>query len=145
MEIVMKNMWALAIAASLLSGAPVQAAGSGLDFHLFENNYVRYGSPDAGYDAVRRVVPAGMDAQSGKDMLRQAGARAARCAMGGSIVFTANAFRSMMSWTRSPPGTFNSTLPMAKWPMSPLRAAWNSVDHGAMPINAHGGCRRPDW
>jgi hypothetical protein len=75
MEIVMKNMWALAIAASLLSGAPVQAAGSGLDFHLFENNYVRYGSPDAGYDAVRRVVPAGMDAQSGKDMLRQAGAQ----------------------------------------------------------------------
>lgn len=70
----MKNMWALAIAASLLSSAPVQAAGSGLDFHLFENNYVRYGSPDAGYDAVRRVVPAGMDAQSGKDMLRQAGA-----------------------------------------------------------------------
>ncbi|NOW44368.1 hypothetical protein FHW96_000510 [Novosphingobium sp. SG751A] len=70
----MKNLLAWAFAVSLLSGAPVQAAAPGLDFHLFENAYVRNGAPEAGYDAVRRAVPVGANAQGGVALLRQAGA-----------------------------------------------------------------------
>ncbi|WDF72074.1 hypothetical protein [Novosphingobium sp. KACC 22771] len=70
----MKNLLAWAFAVSLLSGAPVQAAGPGLDFHLFENAYVRNGAPEAGYEAVRRAVPVGADARGGVALLRQAGA-----------------------------------------------------------------------
>jgi len=73
MEIVMKNLLAWAFAVTLLSGAPVQA-GTGLDFHLFENAYVRNGAPVDGYAAVQHALPAGADAQGGVALLRQAGA-----------------------------------------------------------------------
>lgn len=89
MEIIMKNLLALAFAASLMSGAPVpvaaQAAGPGLDFHLFENTYVRNGSPEAGYEAVRRALPAGEDLQSGLALLRQAGAHCGSARENGQV------------------------------------------------------------
>lgn len=73
----MKNLWAWAFAVSLLSGAPVQAAGMqaagpGLDFHGLEHANVQ---TEDGYAALRRAVPSGADAQEGVARLRQAGAR----------------------------------------------------------------------
>jgi len=70
----MKNLWALAFAVTLLAGAPVQAAGPGLDFHGFEHGLAGDDALVSGDAAVRRAVPAGADAQSSVALLRQAGA-----------------------------------------------------------------------